>query len=125
MKKTNLIYWIVTVLASAFMILSSIPNILSVPDAVELVVHHLGYPSYFLPFIGACKLLGAIAILVPGFQRIKEWAYAGLVFDLVAAIYSAISVGDPVSKWVFILLPLALLVLSYIYHHKKGKDVND
>ncbi len=109
MKKTNTIYWILTGLAAAMMLLSSIPNILSVPDAVDLVVKHLGYPSYFLPMIGVAKLAGAIAILVPGFPRIKEWAYAGLIYDLTAAIYSAISVGDPASQWLPIFVPIILL----------------
>jgi hypothetical protein len=119
MKRTNTIYWILTALAAALMAFSSIPNILSVPDAVELVVKHLGYPSYFLPMIGVAKLFGAIAILVPSFVRIKEWAYAGLIYDLVAAIYSSISVGDPVFKSLPILFPILLLAGSYIYHHKR------
>jgi len=122
MKKTNTIYWILTGLAGAMMLLSSIPNILSVPDAVELVVKHLGYPSYFLPMIGVAKLAGAIAILVPGFPRIKEWAYAGLIYDLTAAIYSAISVGDPAGQWLPIFVPIILLASSYIYHHKKLQE---
>jgi hypothetical protein len=122
MKKINTIYWILTGLAGAMMLLSSIPNILSVPDAVELVVKHLGYPSYFLPMIGVAKLAGAIAILIPGFPRIKEWAYAGLIYDLTAAIYSAISVGDPVSQWLPILVPIILLASSYIYHHKRLQE---
>ena len=122
MKKTNTIYWILTGLAAAMMLLSSIPNILSVPDAVDLVVKHLGYPSYFLPMIGVAKLAGAIAILVPGFPRIKEWAYAGLIYDLTAAIYSAISVGDPASQWLPIFVPIILLASSYIYHHKRLQE---
>ena len=119
MKKINTIYWILTGLAAAMMLLSSIPNILSVPDAVDLVIKHLGYPMYFLPMIGVAKLAGAIAILIPGFPRIKEWAYAGLIYDLIAAIYSAIAVGDPAGKWLPVLLPIALLAGSYIYHHKR------
>jgi hypothetical protein len=122
MKKTNTIYWILTGLAAAMMLLSSIPNIISVPDAVELVVKHLGYPAYFLPMIGVAKLAGAIAIIVPGFPRIKEWAYAGLIYDLTAAIYSAISVGDPVSQWLPIIVPIILLASSYIYHHKRLQE---
>lgn len=119
MKKTNTIYWILTGLAAAMMLLSSIPNILSVPDAVDLVIHHLGYPTYFLPMIGVAKLAGAIAIVVPGFPRIKEWAYAGLIYDLSAAIYSSISVGDSAGKWMPIFVPIILIASSYIYYHKR------
>ena len=64
-------------------------DIMSVPDAVALF-NHLGYPTYLLPFIGIAKLLGVVAILIPGFPRIKEWAYAGFVFDLTGAMYSSI-----------------------------------
>jgi len=119
MKKINTIYWILTGLSAAMMLLSSIPNILSVPDAVDLVITHLGYPTYFLPMIGVAKLAGAMAIVIPGFPRIKEWAYAGLIYDLSAAIYSAISVGDPVSNWLPIFVPILLLAGSYVYHHKR------
>ncbi len=78
MKKTKTIYWIFTGLFAGIMMLSAIPDIIKVPDAVQMVSTHLGYPVYFLPFIGVAKLLGAIAILIPGYPRIKEWAYAGL-----------------------------------------------
>lgn len=122
MKKTNTIYWILTGLSAAMMMLSSIPNILSVPDAVELVVNHLGYPTYFLPMIGVAKLAGAIAILIPGFLQIKEWAYAGLIYDLSAAIYSSISVGDPASQWMPIFVPIILIASSYIYYHKRLQE---
>jgi len=90
MKKTKVLYWIITGLFSAFMLLSSVPDIVSSPDAIK-IMNHLGYPNYFIPFIGVAKLLGIIAILIPGFAGIKEWAYAGLAFDLIGATYSAIA----------------------------------
>jgi hypothetical protein len=121
MKKIKIIYWITTGLFAAMMIFSSIPDILVVPQAVEIVTNHLGYPKYFLPFIGVAKFLGAVALVIPGFPRIKEWAYAGFVYDLTGAIYSHISVGDPASKWAPIFIGFILLAISYIYHHKKLK----
>lgn len=121
MKKTKTIYWIFTGLFAAFMTMSAIPDALNTQQAIDYVSTHLGYPAYFIPFIGIAKLLGAVAILIPGFPRIKEWAYAGLTFDLTGAMYSSISVGDPFSAWVFILLPLALVAGSYIFYHKLQK----
>lgn len=121
MKKTNLTYWILTGLLGALMLMSSIPDIMVVPDAVAIISTHLGYPTYFIPFIGVAKLLGVIAILVPGFPRVKEWAYAGFVYDLTGAIYSAIAVGDPAGKWMPIFIGLAVITASYIFHHKKLK----
>src|SRR5690349_16042889 len=118
MKKTNIFYWILTVLSAAFMAFSSISNILVAPEAVELIVNHLHYPEYFLRFIGVAKLLGAIAILIPGFPRIKEWAYAGLIFDLTAAWASMLAVGDPIVGTLPMLLFIAMIFGSYYFHHK-------
>ena len=121
MKRTKILYWVFTGLLGALMLMSSIPDIISSPEAVEIVTHHLGYPAYFIPFIGVAKLLGVIAILAPGFPRLKEWAYAGFVFDLTAAVYSSIRVGDPVSQWAPIIIGFVIIALSYIFYHKKQK----
>ena len=120
MKKTKIIYWILTGLFSALMLLSSIPDILVVPDAVTFM-NHLGYPMYFTPFIGVAKVLGVIAILIPGFPRIKEWAYAGLMFDLISAMYS-IACVDNVAASLPLLIWLALGISSYVFYHKKIKE---
>ena len=118
MQTTKIMYWIFTGLTAAFMLLGAIPDVLRIPAAVE-VFTHLGYPTYLLPFIGVAKILGVVAVLVPGFQRLKEWAYAGLVFDLVGALYSHIAVGDPPSGWVFPVVGLLLVFGSYLFHRKR------
>ncbi len=110
-------FWIVTGLMAALMLLASIPDVLFLQEAVDMFAH-LGYPAYLLPFIGVAKILGVIAVLYPGFPRLKEWAYAGLVFDLIGAIYSHIRVGDPFSVWVFAVVALALVSGSYILYRK-------
>ena len=66
--------------------------------------------------------MGSVAILIPGFPRIKEWAYAGLSYDLIAATYSMIAIGSPFSQWGFMLIFLILAAVSYIYYHKKLKE---
>jgi hypothetical protein len=119
MKRINICYWIFTGLFAAFMGLTAIPDII-MSDDVMVFMRLLGYPDYFVPFIGWAKVLGSIAILIPGFPRIKEWAYAGLFFDLIGAIYSVIAVGQSAGA-VFILLPMIIGVLSYIFYHKKIK----
>ena len=118
MKKITVSYWCFTGLLSVMMIIGSIPDILAVPDAVALF-DHLGYPSYLLPFLGIAKLLGIAAILVPGFPRVKEWAYAGLVFDLLGAMYSSIAVGDPVSSWILFIIGFILIGGSYTLYHSR------
>ncbi len=118
MKKITISYWIVTVLFAALMTLSAIPDVMRDPAALEFF-NHLGYPAYLLPFLGVAKLLGVVAVLYPGFPRLKEWAYAGLAFDLIGAFYSHILVGDPVNFWIFSVIALVLLFASYFLYHKK------
>ncbi|MBI3219522.1 MAG: DoxX family protein [Bacteroidetes bacterium] len=117
MLKPKTWYWILTVLFAGMMLFSSVPNILQEEEAVQFITH-LGYPVYFIVFIGIAKTLGAIAILLPGFPRIKEWAYAGLIFDLVAAVYSMIAVEGFQPQMSFMILPFGLAIGSYVLYHK-------
>lgn len=124
MKKITALYWIATVLFVALMTLSAIPDVMQEPEALEFF-NHLGYPAYLLPFLGVAKLLGVVAVLYPGFPRLKEWAYAGLAFDLIGAFYSHVSVGDPVNFWIFSVIGLVLLFASYFLYHKKNGDLKN
>ncbi|MGX5818698.1 DoxX family protein [Chitinophaga lutea] len=117
MKKTRIIYWIFTGLLALVLGVGGIFDALAVPEAMAYVTA-LGYPAYIVPFLGVAKVLGIIAILIPGYPRVKEWAYAGLTFDLIGAAYSHIVHGDPVSTWAGFPVFLALLFGSYVYHHK-------
>ena len=119
MKRISLIYWIVTGLFAAFMIFSSISNVTLAPEAVAMLSGRLGYPEYIIPFLGVAKILGASAILVPSFRRIKEWAYAGLFFDLFGAFFSLLKVEGPQPSVFFMLIFIGLLLASYFLWHKK------
>lgn len=116
--KTKTIYWIVTGIITAMLTFGSIFNVLSTPEAVDLIVTKLGYPSYVVPLVGVMKILGCIAVLVPGFPRLKEWAYAGLFIDLGGAVYSHVSIGAPVAEWAPLFVLIGLLVASYMLYHK-------
>jgi hypothetical protein len=63
--------------------------------------------------------LGVVAVLAPGIKRVKEWAYAGLVFDLIGAFYSHISVGDSVGAWSLPVIGLLLVIGSYVLYQRK------
>lgn len=117
MKKTKTLYWIFTGLFAALMGFTAIPDILNSEEAVKFMTH-LGYPPYFTPFIGVAKVLGCIAILIPGYPKIKEWAYAGLFFDLIGATYSQIATDGFLPMVSFMILPFGLGIASYIYYHK-------
>jgi len=119
-KTTNTLYWTFTILFALLMIFSAVGGIQPSQQAIQLIHNDLGYPIYFIQFISIAKLIGAVAILIPNFNRIREWAYAGLFFDLSAAIYSGIA-----SSGKFDPLMIAMLIwiipgiLSYVFWHKR------
>lgn len=107
LKTTNLLYWIFTIIFAGLMIFSAVPNALNNEGSQKVIHEGLGYPVYFIPFIGFAKIIGSIIILIPGLKRIKEWAYAGLFFDLAGAVYSGIAVAGGVD-------PMMLTLLAWI-----------
>ena len=93
-------------------------------NTMDIFVNALGYPAYFIQMLGIAKLLGAIAILIPGLHKtVKEWAYAGLFFDLAGAVYSGLGVSgfnfDP--RMLGMLIWIVPGILSYIFWKKKLK----
>ena len=119
-KTTNLLYWIFTILFAGLMIFSSIPHVLNNAESKQILHDMLGYPVYFIPLIGVAKLLGSVVILIPGLKKLKEWAYAGLFFDLAGAVYSGIAVAGKVDPMMFTLLIWIVPgVLSYILWSKR------
>jgi uncharacterized membrane protein YphA (DoxX/SURF4 family) len=117
MKKTKIIYWVLTGLLAALLGIGSVFDAISAPEAVEHITR-IGYPVYLVPFLGIAKILGIIAILVPGYPRLKEWAYAGLTYDIIGAIYSHFAFGDGPKMWAGLFVGLAIIAGSYIYYHK-------
>jgi hypothetical protein len=121
-KTINILYWVFTILFAALMIFSSYGSILVNEDARKLIHEQLGYPVYFIPFTGWTKLIGAIVILIPGLKTIKEWAYAGLFFDLAAVVYSSVALAGTVDPMMaFMLVWIVPGILSYIFLHKRMK----
>ena len=120
-KGISTAYWVITSVMAAFMLMASVPDVLRLPQAVE-IFGHLGYPVYLLPFLGVAKIAGVIAVLVPGLYRLKEWAYAGLVFDICGALYSHLSLGDPVSVWGFALVAVVLVGASYVLDRVRPRE---
>ena len=120
MKRLNIFYWTVTVLFAVFMLFTAIPDIVRQPEAMQFI-QALGYPDYFIPFIGVAKVLGSIAILLPWFPRLKEWAYAGLFFDLIGALYSLIALYGVKLDVMMMLLFIGVLFLSYFLMHKRER----
>ena len=119
-KTINILYWVCTILFVALMLFATVGGIKPSADTIKLMHDGLGYPVYFIQFISVAKVLGAIAILVPGFSRIKEWAYAGLFFDLAGAIYSGIAASGKFDPLMITMLAWVIPgILSYYFWHRK------
>jgi uncharacterized membrane protein YphA (DoxX/SURF4 family) len=93
MKAKSIVYWITTILVALPIGSGGIAQVAQLKENVEGFTHVLGYPAYFVTVLGVWKVLGAIAILVPRCPRLKEWAYAGIFFDLTGAAASWAAVG--------------------------------
>ncbi len=111
-KRIRTWYWIVTCLLLFGMVTGGIVQILKAKFNADGFVH-LGYPLYAMQFIGVWKLLGAIALLLPGYKLLKEWAYAGFFFVLTGAVISHVVSGDDVVKWIAPFVFVVLTVLSW------------
>jgi hypothetical protein len=117
MKTTKIFYWIFTILMVALMLFSAFSSFVDNPQGAEFA-KHIGYPLSLFKFLAIAKILGVIAILVPGNPRLKEWAYAGFTFDLTGAVYSGLAVGDPIVAWIPVFVGLIFVFGSYITYHK-------
>jgi len=119
-KTTNTIYWVSTIIFGGLMIFSAVGGIQPTEDAIKLMHDGLGYPVYFIQFISIAKLIGSIVILIPGLKSIKEWAYAGLFFDLAGAVYSGVASSGKFDPMMLSMLAWIIPgIVSYYYWHKK------
>jgi len=91
-RRNVIVYWVTTALVVFELTIGGAWDILRVPQ-VRGLIERLGYPPYFLVILGTWKLLGAVALVIPRFPRLKEWAYAGVFFDLTGAVVSLFASG--------------------------------
>jgi hypothetical protein len=112
MKAQKIGYWAATGLVGFAFLSGGAMDLSRGPDMLAGMAH-LGYPAYFLSILGTWKLLGALAILAPKLPRLKEWAYAGMVFDLTGAAASHAFSGDPAGKVITPLVLLGLVAASW------------
>lgn len=108
MNARNAGYWTTTTLIALAFLTGGAAYLLRVTPTVQGMAA-LGYPAYFVTLLGIWKVLGGLAILAPRLPRLKEWAYAGIAFDLTGASFSHAAVGDPAAK---VIVPLVLLGIA-------------
>lgn len=112
MKKNTIFYWVATGLTAFAIGFGGVMDLLKPPDMVATMAH-LGYPAYLMTLLGIWKVLGAGAILAPGLPRVKEWAYAGIAFDLTGAAFSHAASGDGAGPTITPLVVLAIAAASW------------
>lgn len=106
-KGKKIVFWISTIIIAVAFFITGLGNLFPFAHIAQDMAH-LGYPAYFLKILGTWKILGAVAIIVPGTPKIKEWAYAGVMLDLTGAALSRFFVGDDLQM---IIVPLAIATL--------------
>ncbi|WP_437915770.1 DoxX family protein [Sorangium sp. So ce302] len=107
-KARTIGYWIATSLLGFAFAAGGLADLSGSPQVLEGMAH-LGYPAYFATLLGVWKVLGAVALFAPRFPRLKEWAYAGIFFDLTGAAASHAAVGDGAGK---VITPLFLVAVA-------------
>ncbi|MCW3071292.1 MAG: hypothetical protein JWO44_1182 [Bacteroidetes bacterium] len=117
-KRNKIIYWIATAWLSLGMVSSGMVQLLKVKEEADMFTH-LGYPLYFLTILGVWKMLGVIAVLIPKFPLVKEWAYAGFFFAMSGAVFSHLAAEDGAKEF---FGPVLLLILTAVSWYSRPAD---
>jgi len=121
-KRNKIIYWIATLWLALGMVSTGLVQLLKVKSEVEAITK-LGYPVYFMTILGVWKMLGVVAVLIPKFPLLKEWAYAGFFFSMSGAILSHIASGDAAKEIFPSLLLLVLTLISWYFRPAERKVI--
>ncbi len=119
MKKNKIIFWAATAVIAIWEGLMPLSTLLFAPQYVNVGTEPLGYPDYFAHALIICKVLGVAAISYPGTPgTLREWAYAGLTFNLIFAFISHACVDQNIGFMLMPLVVLGILAVSYFYGPK-------
>lgn len=121
-KRNKIIYWISTIWLALGMLSTGIVQLIKMKEDVDKITH-LGYPIYILTILGIWKILGVVAVLMPKFPILKEWAYAGFFFAMSGAAFSHIASGHPMKEIFPSLLLLVLTIVSW-YFRPADRKIN-
>ncbi|HEY9048445.1 MAG TPA: DoxX family protein [Ohtaekwangia sp.] len=122
-KRNKIIYWIATIWLALGMVSTGVVQLLQVKEEVDMMTH-LGYPLYFLIILGVWKLLGVIAVLIPKFPLLKEWAYAGFFFAMSGAVLSHLASGDGAKEFFGPTLLIVLTIISWYFRPADRKVIS-
>jgi len=121
-RSRTIAYWTTTAIIAWELAMGGVWDVLRVPY-VRAVMEHLGYPAYAIVIIGVWKLPGAVALLIPRFPRLKEWAYAGAFFNYTGAAASHLAVGDGAGKWAGPAIFAAIAMASWALRPPARRDL--
>ena len=124
-KRNKIIYWIATIWLALGMVSTGIVQLFKQRSGAGGAdsITQLGYPIYFLTLLGVCKILGVVALLIPKFPLLKEWAYAGFFFAMSGAIFSHIAVGNPLKEIFPSVLLIVLILISWYFRPADRKII--
>jgi hypothetical protein len=124
-KRDKIIYWISTAWLALGMVSTGAGQLFKAKEGQggADMITHLGYPLYLLTILGFWKILAAVAVLIPKFPLLKEWAYAGIFFMMTGAIFSHVSTGDSVIALFPSLLLVILTVVSWYFRPADRKII--
>src|SRR5215510_11780877 len=129
-KRNKIIYWISTIWLASGMLATGTLQLFKVkaegavaPPGVDGITH-LGYPIYFLTILGIWKIMGVVALLIPRFPLLKEWAYAGFFFAMSGAAFSHVASSDSMNEIFPSLLLLILTVVSWYFRPPDRKIIS-
>ena len=122
-RRNKIIYWISTIWLALGMLSTGVVQLFKQKADVDQITH-LGYPVYLLTILGVWKILGVVAVLIPKFPRLKEWAYAGFFFAMTGAAISHIVSRDSVKEILPSLLLLILTVVSWYFRPENRKLIS-
>ena len=129
-KRNKVIYWISTIWLALGMLSTGTLQLFKMKAEGAVAppgvygIRHLGYPVYFLTILGVWKILGVIAVLIPKFPLLKEWAYAGFFFAMSGAVFSHIASGDSMKEIFPSLFLLILTVVSWYFRPENRKIIS-
>jgi hypothetical protein len=122
-KRDKIIYWIATLWLSLGMISTGIVQLVKMKDEADMFTR-LGYPVYLLTILGVWKLLGVVAVLIPKFPVVKEWAYAGFFFTMSGAVFSHLAIGDEAKELFGPVLLIILTVVSWYFRPAERRVIS-
>jgi len=122
-KRDKIIYWISTIWLALGMVSTGVVQLMKMKEEVDMFIR-IGYPIYLLTILGVWKILGVIAVLIPKFPLLKEWAYAGFFFAMSGAVFSHLAVGDEAKELFGPVLLIVLTVVSWYFRPADRKTIS-